>query len=166
MSAISLSIYYVLGAVVTLGLSFALTRVASRLHQDIGLAALASLFFVWQGIALVAGAAALASAMTLLITAAVIVVLVQWVNHRVGVRTPIRIGLFLIAAAIWSVAATFPLLKMWQAIALPSSFALVIVGTWLAMNTRRNRVAVGFMGVPSVLLLAAWLALRLYATFT
>ena len=124
-------------------LSFALTRIALRLQQQPGRAAVAGVLTLWQMIALGIGRAPLASAVMLLILGSAILMLSQWL-HREGVLTArARRGLYALGAAAWAMAASFPALTPDQTLAFACAFIAAITGAWLATHTARNPVALG-----------------------
>lgn len=146
-------------------LSFAVTRIAIRLQQQPGLAALTSALICWQGIALAVGRAPLAGAMALLIAACVVLALVQWLNQTVSLKLWLCAALLALTGVLWGNATLFPLLRKDQALGFLAALLLVALGAGIAVSRARAPVPEGGAGLGPLVLLALWLAIRSAASF-
>ncbi len=146
-------------------LSFALARIAIRLQQEPGLAALTSVLIFWQLIALTAGRAALASSMMLLIGVSALLILTHWLLSVSVLGAWVRWGLFVLAGLAWAMAATYPILQPVQALAFSASFIAAAAGTGCAIYWARTPVSLGKLGLPALGLLGLWLIVRAAASF-
>ncbi len=146
-------------------LSFALARIAIRLQQEPGLAALASVLILWQLIALSAGRAPLAVAVLLLIAVSGLLLLSQWLQRVAtpGLRT--QWALRGLAGIGWALAVTFPVLSPGQTLAFSGGLGVAAAGTLCAVRLARSPVFFGKSGLAALGLAGLWLFARAAASF-
>lgn len=142
------------------GISFALARIAIRLQQPPGLAALAGVLICWQGIALAVGRAPLAIAILLLIVSTSLSALAQWLRRESQLNAGTALGGYILAGVIWAAAAMFPVLSPMQIAAFSAAWFASAAAPWIAMVKARTRVAAASAGLGPLAMLALWLLIR------
>lgn len=147
-------------------LAFALARIAIRLQQPPGLAALAAIMICWQAIAMAVGRTPLASSVTLLIAGAASIVLLQWLRAGRLLAGATGWAAYSAATLLAALAMTFPVLSPSEALAFSLTFGASLAGVWLAMARSRAPAPPGWLGVPSLVGLGLWLAVRMIASFS
>ncbi|MEQ1890392.1 MAG: hypothetical protein ABL951_14625 [Alphaproteobacteria bacterium] len=158
----------ILGAFIVLAaapLSFALARIAIRLQQEPGLAALASVLISWQLIALSAGRAPLASSVLLVIAVSGLLLLIQWLQRDAAPGLRVLWALRGLAGFGWALAASFPVLSPGQVLAFSGSLGVAAAGTWCAIRWARSPVSLGKSGLAALGLAGLWLIVRGGASF-
>jgi len=138
-------------------LSFALARIAIRLQQEPGLAALAGVMIFWQMLILWDGQAALASSVLLLDSACVLLIVVQWLRQEQVLGRRAGIGLRLLAGLAWGGALLFPSVAWDQALLFLVSFMAAMAGAAIAWRGARSRVSYGKSGLAALGLMGIWL---------
>lgn len=148
-----------------LALAFGLARIAIRLQQPPGIAALAGVMICWQMIALVAGRTPLASSMMLLIIGVSLITLIQWLRANQRLQGATGWGGYALAVFLPALAAMFPDLTATEALAFALTFGLTLFGVFMAVARARSPAPIGWLGIPSMLLLGLWLVVRLISAF-
>lgn len=146
-------------------LAFAIARIAIRLQQPPGLAALGGALICWQLIALAAGTAPLAIAMALLFAAASLLALTEWLQRITKMGRMIRGTLLALTGVLFGYAALLPALSTFQALAFAATLSGVAAGAAVAIYKARAPIAAGSAGQGPLALLAAWLLIRALASF-
>lgn len=146
-------------------ISFALARIAIRLQQEPGLAALASVLIFWHLIALSVGRAPLASAVMMLIAISALLILIQWLQNELALGAWAHWGLRALAGLALAMVVSFPLLSLDQTVFFASGLIAAAAGTGCALHWARSPVAVGKSGLPALALILLWLIVRATASF-
>ena len=146
-------------------LAFALARIAIRLQQEPGLAALAGVMIFWQMIILWDGRAALASSVLLLDIACVLLILVRWLHHERVLGRGGAIGLLLLAGLAWGGALLFASVTRGQALLFSVSFMAMTAGAAIAWRGARIRVSFGGSGLAALGLIGIWLIVHSAASY-
>lgn len=141
-------------------LSFALARIAIRLHQPPGLAALAGVLICWQGITLDIGRAPLALAMLLLVVSASLYALVQWLREESQLKAGTALAGYVLAGLIWGAAAMFPVLSPRQIAAFSMAWVAAAGATWIATVKARIPITPTSAGLVPLAMLVFWLLVR------
>ncbi len=145
-------------------LSFALARIAIRLHQAPGLAALTSVLIFWQMTALWDGGAELASAVMLLISVSALLILIQWLRSAAALAGLAHWALLILAGSGFALAATWPLLNPAQALIFCVGYVVPAGAARCAIRWARSPVQWGQSGLPAYGLMGLWLAVRIAAS--
>lgn len=141
-------------------LAFALARIAIRLQQAPGLAALTSVMICWQLIVLMAGRAPLASSVLLLISACALLIVARWLKFEAALGRGMHAMLLALAALLWAGAATFPLLTPGQILAFFCTLLACAGGAYIAQRRARTPVSQGAPGLAPLILIGLWLIVR------
>jgi hypothetical protein len=142
------------------GISFALARIAIRLQQPPGLAALAGVLICWQGVALMAGRAPLASAILLLMVAAGLYALVQWLSEASQLKARTALAGYIFAGLFLGLPLVFPVLTLEQFTAFSVAWFAAAAATLIASLKARIPVILLSPGLVPLTMLMIWLLVR------
>lgn len=151
----------ILGSPLALALAFAMARISIRLHQPPAMAMLAAVVICWQTIALAIGQAMLASSVTLLIAAAALVALIQWLRANQRLLGAVGWGGYGLGTLMAAIASLFPSLPMAATTGFLLTFGFAASGVWIASRRAKSDAPSGQSGVPSLAILGLWLLAHL-----
>ena len=141
-------------------LSFALTRIAIRLQQPPGLAALAGVLICWQGITLQIGHAPIAIAMLLLVVSTSLYALVQWLRETSQLKARTALAGYIFSGLFLGLPLGFPVLTLEQFTAFSVAWFAAAAATWIAKVKARIPITLLSPGLVPLTLLMIWLLVR------
>lgn len=141
-------------------LSFALARIALRLQQPPGLAALAGVLIGWQGITLYIGCAPLALAMLLLVVSASLYALVQWLSETSQLKARTAFAGYVFSGLPLGASICLPVLTLEQFTAFSVGWFAAVAATWIASARARMPITLLSPGLVPLTMLMIWLLAR------
>ena len=151
----------ILGSPLAVALAFAMTRITIRLHQPPAMAMLAAVVICWQTIALAIGQAMLASSVTLLVAAAVLAALIQWLRANQRLLGAVGWGGYGLGALMAAIASLFPSQPIAGTTGFLLTFSFAGAGVWIASRRARSGAPSGRLGAPSMAIMGLWLLVHL-----